>query len=351
MKRTQIAVVLLSAAALMACGGKSKRQGETAGAAAEKVLIATAKVTSEVIDRQVQFSSSIEPNQKNNISGIAGRIDKINVRVGDHVQRGQLLVVMDQTQYTTTMVQLADLEQNYDRMKTVFDAGGVSQQQLDQMEAQLKVLRETAANLKDNTELLSPIDGVVTARNFDPGDQAAGMPVLQVMEIGTVKVISSLSEQYFPLIKLGLPVDITVDVLPGKQFKGRISLIYPTIDPTSRTFKIEVSIPNGGNVLRPGMFSRSSVNLGKVEAVLAPDLAVQKQTGTNERYVFVIEGDSVARRRVVQVGEQLGDRYIVDSGLTAGEAVAVTGPTKLIDGTPVKVKDDATLSVETDTTK
>jgi len=351
MKKISNIALLVGAAAIVAgCGGKGRSAAGQGADTTGRVLVATGTVTTQRVERTVELTSDIEPNQKNNIAGIAGRITDIKVRVGDRVERGQLLVVMDQTQYQTTMVQLANLEQDYQRLKAVYEAGGVSSQQIDQMEAQLKVLRESARSLKENTELVSPLTGVVTARNFDPGDQVAGMPILQVMEISTVKVTIGISEQFFPMVRLGMPVDINVDILPGKHFRGNISLIYPTIDPSSRTFTVEVRIPNYSGVLRPGMFSRTTVNLGMVDAVLVPDLAVIKQSGTNERFVFVIGGDSVAHRRVVTLDRQIGDRFIVDSGLQAGETVAMTGQTKLIEGTSVEVRNDAALNTSADQT-
>ena len=339
MKKIKIMTLLLGAAAVMAgCNSGGGNKKAAVSQEDQKMLVSTYTVISEEIEQTAQFASTIKPHLQNNISGISGRISRILVNVGDRVGKGQLLVVMDQTQYTTSAVQLATLQQDYDRLKTVYDAGGVSKQQIDQLESQLKVLRESVRNLKENTELRSPISGMVTARNFDPGDQVAGMPILQVMEISSVKVTINISEQYFPQVKRGMPVDIVVDVLPDQNFQGKVSLIYPTIDPSSRTFTVEVAIPNGKQILRPGMFSRSTISFGYVDGVLVEDLAVIKQVGTNEKYVFVIDDQSVAHRRTVELGRQMGDKLVVLSGLNQGERVAVTGLTKLIEGMQVEVK-------------
>lgn len=330
--------MLLGAAAIMSgCGGgPEKKAGEEKKG--PRVLVTTGTTVMEKIDRTVQFTSNIEPAVKNNIAGLQGRISKILVDVGARVERGQLLAVMDQTQYTTTSVQLSNLQQDYARMKSVYDAGGTSKQQIDQLETQIKMQEEQLRNLKENTELRSPISGVVTARNYDPGDQASGLPVLTVMQINNVKVTINISEQYFTQVKVGTPVSITADVLGDREFKGRVTLVYPTIDAMSRTFTVEVTIPNGRAELRPGMFSRATINFGQGDAVLVDDLAVQKQTGTNERYVFVIENNSVARRRTVTLGRQIGSRIVVESGLEAGEVVALTGQTRLINGSQVEIK-------------
>lgn len=339
MKKMRIPVLLLGVAAFLA--GCGETQAEKVTEESGNVLVSTAKSTSEHVDRMVQFSANIEPNQQNAISsGTAGRINKIYVKVGDRVQRGQLLVEMDQTQYAQNKVELANAELALGRFKSAYEAGGISKHEVDQVEAQVKVLKEADRFLKENSELRSPINGVVTERNYDPGDQvtAPKLNVLQVMEVGTVKVTMNVSEQYFNDVKLGMPVEVAVDILDGQTFTGKVSLIYPTIDPLTRTFKIEVAIPNPKGTLRPGMFSRASINFGAADAVIVPDLAVQKQMGSNEKYVIVVEGDSVARRRTVEPGRRLGDKIVIESGLESGETVAVTGFTKLHEGVKVEVK-------------
>ena len=341
MKRMKIATLPLVAAAIItSCsngGQQSAKSREAVDSLPKKVLISTVRATIESVEQQVQFTSNIEANQKNSISGIAGRITKILVKVGDRVQRGQLLVVMDQTQYTTSMVQLATLEEDYERLKSVYEAGGVSRQQFDQVESQLKVLRESVRSLKENTELRSPLTGVVTARYFDPGDLVGGQPILQVMEISALKVTTNISEFYFPVVKVGTPVHISVDLFPDQIFQGKVSLIYPVIDPASRTFTIEVAIANANNKLRPGMFSRSTIIFGRADAVVVDDVAVSKQQGTNDKYVFVIE-NGVARRRVVTEGRQVGKKIVILEGVNEGDEVATSGFSRLNEGTQIEVR-------------
>ena len=194
--------------------------------------------------------------------------------------------------------------------------------------------------LKKNIEVKSPITGVVTARNYESGDLFAAQPILHVMQIDPLKVIVNISEQYFPNVKVGMPVELLVDIFPDKKFTGTVSLIYPALDPATRTFKVEVRVPNANRTLRPGMFARTIFDLGEKPGIMVPDVAVQKQVGTAERYLYVITSDSVAERRAVKLGRQIGDRIDVLSGVEAGEQVAVTALSKLYDGAKVSVKQD-----------
>ena len=237
-------------------------------------------------------------------------------------------------------MQLKTVEDDYNRLLPVYEAGGISTQQIEQAKAQLDVQREVVANLKKNIEVRSPITGVVTARNYESGDLFSAQPILHIMQIDPLKVIANISEQYFPNVKVGMPVELKVDIFPDQTFTGTVSLIYPALDPTTRTFKVEVKVPTARRTLRPGMYARTIFNMGQKEGVMVPDVAVQKQVGTAERFVYVIEGDSVARRRRVDVGRQVGDRVDILSGVGADEAVAVTALSKLYDGAKVEIKQE-----------
>jgi len=206
------------------------------------------------------------------------------------------------------------------------------------MKTQVNVAEQSIANLDKNTKLLSPIDGVVTQRNFDNGDLATGMPILVVMQIQPVKILINISEEFFPQVKIGTPVQISVDVYEGKTYSGKVSLIYPTIDPGTRTFQAQVSIGNANSEIRPGMFARARVDFGTKERVVVPDKAVIKQAGTNDKYVYVLNGDVVTYTKV-ELGKRVGSIYEVNSGLEVGQKIVIAGQSKLIDQSKVKVVD------------
>jgi RND family efflux transporter MFP subunit len=245
---------------------------------------------------------------------------------------------MDRTNLVQAQLQLANAEKELGRVAELHKSGSATQQQLDQLTAQVDVAREQVRNLAENTELLSPIDGVVTARTFDAGNIYGGaQPILTVMQIVPVKVLVNISELDFPQVKTGMEVRVKLDVYPDKHFAGRIRIIYPTIDQLTRTFNAEVVIDNADMAVRPGMFARVELNFGTLTRVVVPDLAVVKQPGTNARYVFTVE-NGVAHRRELQLGRLIDDRYEVLSGIEADAQVVVAGQSRLLEGTPVKVE-------------
>ena len=335
----KIVILCIAAVSFAGCTGK---KGVTAVAEDKGVLTKSAVAEEASVQLTEVFTSEIEPYKENDITPAASgvHIDRILVEVGDPVHEGQLIVTLDPTQYTQQLVQLKTVEDDYNRLLPVYEAGGISTQQIEQAKAQLDVQREVVANLKKNIEVRSPISGVVTARNYESGDLFAQQPILHIMQIDPLKVIANISEQYFPNVKVGMPVKLAVDIFPDEEFTGTVSLIYPALDPTTRTFKVEVKVPNAKRTLRPGMYARTTFDMGSKEGVMVPDVAVQKQVGSAERYLYVIVGDSVAERRSVKVGRQVGDRVDILSGIEAGEPVAVTALSKLFDGAKVDIKKD-----------
>jgi RND family efflux transporter MFP subunit len=216
-------------------------------------------------------------------------------------------------------------------------AGGASQQQVDQLRVQVDVQKRAMRNMIENTTLRAPFNGVVTARNFHAGEMyMPGRPILTVMTLSPLKITIFVNEEYFSRVRKGMPVTVTTDVYSGEEFKGTVHLIHPTIDPTTRTFGVEVSIANSNLRLRPGMFARVNVGFGAMKRVVVPDLAVVRQVGTNDRYVFVYENGAVSKVKV-QLGNLTGKNVEVLDGLKEGEQVVVAGMSRLLDQSRVRV--------------
>lgn len=276
---------------------------------------------------------------KNNIAPSSPvRIDKIFVEVGDHVSKGQRLVQMDAANLKQTKLQLDNQEVEFKRIDELYKVGGASKSEWDAAKMAYDVKKTAYQNLLENTSLLSPISGVVTARNYDSGDMySGGNPVLTVEKITPVKLLINVSEVYFTKVKKGAPVDVKLDVYGDEAFEGKISLIYPTIDPTTRTFQVEIQLPNQNQKVRPGMFARASLNFGTEENVVVPDLAIVKQAGAGDRYVYVYKDGKVTYNKV-ELGRRMGAEYELKSGVPNNSQVVIAGQTRLINGTEVEVE-------------
>lgn len=333
MKRLLFFIVVAALA-----GGCKQKSAEVK--ADDRVLTKGAVAEQATVVLSEEFTSEIAPFKENDITPAASgvHIDRILVDVGSKVRQGQVVVTLDPTQYNQQLLQLKRLEDDYNRLLPVFKAGGISEQQIDQAKSSLDVQREIVDNLKKNIELCSPISGVITARNSESGNLFANSPILHVMQINPLKITVNVSEQYFNNVKIGMPVAVKVDLFPDVEFTGRVSLIHPALDSSTRTFTVEVTLPNANEKLRPGMFARSIFDMGKKEGIMVPDVAVQKQIGSSEHYLYVIKGDSLIERRTVKLGRQVGGKLDILSGIEIGETVAVTALSRLSDGDKVSVK-------------
>ncbi len=325
---------LLSLCLLVACAGK---QEEKSSQETEKVKVTTTTAELKEVENLSTYTANVKADVINQITpAIPGRIEKILVEVGDRVSKGQVLVQMDASNLKQQNVQLENLKRDYSRYEELLKVGGIAQQQVDQVKTQIDVLNTAIHNLEENTRLKSPINGIVTDRNYDNGDVYTQKPVLTVQQLNPLKALINVSESNFTKVKLGMPVNIQLDVYDDEEFEGKVSLLYPTIDASTHTFGVEVSINNANMRVRPGMYARVTLNLGKGNSIVVPDLAVQKQAGSNDKFVFTVV-DGKAKYNKVELGQRLGDNYEILSGLNAGDVVVTEGQSRLIDGTNVEV--------------
>ena len=336
LKKALFAAALLSVAACSNSGKDKSQNTQTPQEETPKVQVAAAVV--EGVDQTEVYTSTVQPYVKNNIAPQSGgRISKIYVEVGDFVKKGQIVAEMDKTQLQQIELQMRNNETEYERLKGLYDAGGLSKSDLDAIEMAYKVSKTNYENLLENSVLVSPIDGVMTARNYDAGYMyTMSQPLYTVEQIVPVKMLVAISEVDYTKVKKGDPVSIKADALPDMTFSGKVNRIYPTIDATTRTFTAEVVVSNNYKTLRPGMFVRATVNFGTKQSVVIPDVAVVKQTGSGDRFVYVLQNDGTVAFRNVKIGRRVGKKYEVLEGVSEGEIVVTGGQSRLKSGIKVE---------------
>ncbi len=329
-------IPLVTLALLMSCSGEKKDTAtETHD---EKVKVKIEQVSAQDVDQIADFTATVEANIKNNIAPQSPvRIEKLFAEVGDHVKEGQLLVKMDANNLKQAKVQLENQEVEFNRIDELYKVGGASKSAWDAQKTQLDISRESFKNLQENTQLVSPISGIITARNYDNGDMySSGDPIFTVEQIRPVKLFVNVSESYFTQVKKGNEVDIKLDVYGDEVFKGKVSLVYPTIDAATRTFPVEIKIANADERVRPGMFARATMNFGTLNHVVAPDQAIVKQSGSGDRYIYVYKNGKVSYQKV-ELGRRMGNKYEIVSGVDNGDQVVITGQNRLTNGMEVEI--------------
>ena len=298
------------------------------------------------IARTIDYTATILPFEEVNVAPSSpGRIDRIYVEVGDRVSTGSNLFLMDRTQLYQLKLQLSSLEKDLNRLDTLLKAGSAKQQQYDQMKTQYDVTKTNVEFMEENTLLKSPFNGIVTGKYFEDGEMYSGAPttatgkaaVVTVMQVNPLKVDVSISEQYYPLIKKGMKAFITADVYSGESFVGTVFRVSPTVNVATRSFVVEIELPNNEGKLKPGMFARVSMDLGEVETFVVPANTVLMQEGTNIRYIFVAD-NGIARRVETDLGKRFDSNLeIVTSSLKEGDLIVTEGQARLINNDRIEI--------------
>ena len=302
---------------------------------------------------------------------VSGRVEAVNVRLGDAVRRGQLLATLEdrelreQVRQTEASLEVsnatvrqreADLknaQSNLERSRNLFARNLIARQTLDDAEARYDAavaqvdlaraqgtqasarLEELRINLS-NTRILSPVDGFVGSRRLDPGAfVGTNSSFLSVVDIHFVRLVANLVEKDLRRIVLDMPAQVEVDAYPGEVFQGHVARLAPVLDPATRTAQMEIEVPNPASRLKPGMYARVQfVVLQRSNALTVPRNAIVDLEGT--RGVFVADGKT-ARFKPIKSGIVDGEAVEITEGLTDGNTVVTLGSASLRDGDPIVV--------------
>lgn len=332
-------ILMITALVLFFAGcGKTKVADSKMADESRIEQVQTSPLKKVTVSRELELSTTLQGYETMNVApSLNGKIEQIFVEVGSNVSRGQLLVRMDQSQYNTTKLTYANLGVELSRMEALKESGTISQQTYDKTKLGHDQTKENLDFLEKNTYVKAAFSGVISAKNYEDGELYGGQPILVLTQISTLKALINIPEINFPLVKKGQKIDLRSDIYPNKVFPATIEIVYPTIDAATHTFQAKLNIPNSHQLLRPGMFVRTTLALDKVDAIMAPYQAVLKLVGSNERYVF-INNNGVAKRVAVTLGQRFDDMVeIISSELALGDELVTVGQAKLVDGSKLNV--------------
>lgn len=376
-----IALVLVASIGMTACGSKDDAAKQDAtkkggpgggpmGGGQPPMTVELAKVTRASLQAYVEVVGSLVGAATVDVVPRAqGRLQSINVRIGDPVSKGQVLAKVEDQEIREQLRQSdasyevaratirqreADLsfaKTNLDRNKSLFDRQllprqslddaearyQASQAQLDLAQAQLQQAGSRREELRinlGNTTVHSPVTGFVAKRLVDPGAFVTqNVQLLSVVDISIVRLVVNLVERDLRKVSVGAGATVTVDAYPGETFTGRVARVAPVLDPATRTAEMEVEIPNPSGRLKPGMYARVRlISANKDNALVIPKSALVTSQG--RRGVFMVQkGQAVFRG--VELGLEEPDRIEATDGLNEGDEVVTTGATGLRDGAKV----------------
>jgi RND family efflux transporter MFP subunit len=357
--------------------------GSEAAANMNGVSVKTAAAEKHKLQTNVDVAGVLLPVQTVNIaSKISGQVTSMGFDVGSSVKVGETLITLEtktlnaqlqqaqsslqaaeaavqsaQNQAEQAKINLDTAQKAYDRTKALFDANSVSQSQLEDATSKLQLTQKqydiasgpaqnqaqaaintAQANINsinvqlENATITSPINGIITNRNLNPGEVASvGVSLLTIADTSTLKLKGTISQEAVPLLKSGDEVNISIDIYPNKVFKGQISSIGPVAVSTGKYFPIEISISNTGDI-KAGLSAHAPISLTTDENIIIPAAAVVQNNG--QSYVYVIK-DNVASKRTVETGLANDKEIEIIKGLDSGEKVATTNLNSLSDKMPV----------------
>jgi RND family efflux transporter MFP subunit len=252
MKQNRILTIATVAglAIMVSCSqGEPKEKLQAGETSQAKEVVKVMELQMHTVARSVEYPATLTAYDEVHLAPASpGRIEGIFAEVGDRIVKGTPLVQMDRTQLHQAQIQLKNLETDFARLDTLAKYGSIAQQPYDQLKTQLDITKSNVEFLKENTRLLAPFNGIVSGRYFEPGEMYSGAPntqagkaaVLSIVQIDRLKAIVALSEKYFPQVKNGMETGVGIDIYPNQSFTGRIERIHPTIDPSNRTFNVEI---------------------------------------------------------------------------------------------------------------
>lgn len=346
---------LVTPLTLAGCGGGEPPHTGTAPAAERApVAVPVATLAAGTVAETVEASGSLEPWRRvSPASKLLGRIDRLAVREGDRVERGDLLARLEgrdleaavrqaEAAVTMTEAELENARAQHQRMETLLARGSVTVKNLEDAVARFRGAEagkvQAEANLAaarvmlSYATLTSPLDGWVVARHVETGDMAhPGMPLVTVEDLSRMKVRLAVPEAQVVRLAPGLPSTVTV---LDRRIPAVIDRIVPAGDPGSRTFEVQLVLDNPEGWLKSGMFARALFPVGERRVLRLPASAVIER-GQLEG-VFMVDGER-ARLRWIDTGRRDGDQVEVTAGVSEGELYVSTPPPGLEDGDPVTV--------------
>jgi len=362
--RWTVALLILGILGINSCSNTRKK---TKNNDTNPIPVKVTTVRRGDIKNSISLTGNIEPwKEVNIVPDVPGKVAKIYVKEGDRVKRGQVLAELD-TRAARLQLQQAEAglavaqanfnsaSKDWERMQELHQKGTVSPQQYEKVQLayeaakaqlqQAKAMLDLAKHQLEVSVMKAPFDGVITGKNINEGEYInpamsgmgpKGLSVVTLMDLSRVKIKVNVSERDMGKIHIGQKAKIAVDSYPGRTFLGRVSNINPAADPMTRSFAVEVAVPNPRMELRAGMFARVEIiTAERKDVLLIPLDSVISEEGSD--YVYVVQRGK-AFRRPVKLGLRQEPWAELVSGLEEGEEIVIVGKEMLRDGADVAVE-------------
>ena len=348
MKVITIITASLISLSIYACSSSNAENGKDKKTEKEiEVFVKAEPVALKDFTETIHLTGSVE--SQNNITVPAeegGRIVSWKSEKGGFVQKGQALVQIDDAMYKAgydaALANYNMAEVNYQKQKAAFEEQAISALQLKNLEFARDAAKAQADLAKirlDHATVRSPISGILNNRFADEGELIGpGMPIAQVIDMNDMKVMVGVPERYSKDLRVGLPVEFTVDAFENETFIGTISFVAAEVNPDNRAIPVEIRFANAQNKLKPMMIAAIKLKLvSSSKAILVSQDYIQ-QVDMGKMVVYVVN-NGLAEERLVTLDGTDGAMVRVVSGLKEGDRIITVGFQNLIDKQKVKIQE------------
>ena len=311
----------------------------------EPVKVKTVTVSDDAYVNTTRYSGTVEEESGTSLSfAVAGTIKTINVRLGQHVNAGQLIATLDptsmQNSHQAAHAALGQAEDAFRRMKELHDKGSLPDMKWVEVQSKLEQARsmeQIARRNLDDCRLRAPFSGIISEKSMETGENVApGMPVARLVTASSLVVRISVPEAEMRSVRTGQKADVAVTALGGEKIAARVVDKGVVANPLSRTYEVRLKLENPDKEVMPGMVTEVFLhpyNTASVSLCVIPAHVVQIDEH-NRSFVWVVK-DGKACKRVIVCGEYIADGVIVVSGLSANDCIIVEGQQKVCEGTEV----------------
>src|SRR5437762_2448855 len=275
-----------------------------------------------------------------------GTVQEIPFNEGQRVEKGQLLIQLDETKFATALAEAESnfklSQANFERAKQLFADKLISRQKYDQTAANFDVNRalldRRKRELKD-ARIYASFSGIMGARNFSPGQVIARNTVLSwLVDLDPIKVELNVPERFLSQVQVGQTLDLKVAAYPTNRFQGKVYFVAPSVDPSTRTTLVKAEIPNPNHELKPGMFANLDLTVKvRGNSIVIPEAALSQILDGDRANVFTVGVSNTVQLKLVKLGVRLPGQVEVLGGLEAGEKVVGEGVQKIGPGAKVKL--------------
>lgn len=352
----------LLAFATLAASACKKTDTSAAATTPQTMVIGPENMTvvqAQAIRTGPAISGSLTPEKSATLRAeMSGSVVQTYAEAGQRVRAGQQLAQLDasvlrdqqisaQGAVTTAQSAYDIAQRELSRAQTLEKAGAIAQRDLEQARnaliaarGQLSTARAQLANVNkqlDKASVQAPFDGVVSVRSVNAGDVVSpGTALYTVVDPGSMQLEASVPADALTSVRVGMPVDFTVNGYPNRHFTGRITRVNPTADPVTRQVKILASIPNAGNTLVGGLYAEGRVSSESHTAPMIPISAVDER-GLRPTVVRIRNGKVEKTEVGLGIRDQAAETVEITSGLAPGDTVLLGAARGISPGTPVKV--------------